>query len=479
MLPNLVSHRSAKFSEMLPAFHRFDKAHTVSLTEEGLIDHAAGRAILLALRDMERRGVAAVRMEVDGGMHSGEQYLIRTLGHDPGGRIHLGRSSGDLQDVGLRITARGYLLDIMAAINTFRAAILDLVPDHVDTVMPGYTHGQHAQPTTYGHWLAMWAHLLARDFDRLQALYRRVNRSPAGAAILTGSDFPLNRHRTSVLLGFDSPLPSTIDAIMSHDVELEFTSVCAIHANGMARLADDFMLWFSAEFGMIDVPDRFCGSSSIMMQKKNPSTPAETKGVAAEAVAAGSLANDIFKGPTGLSIVERKYLEKAMWSVAGNIVRDLEWWTDLLVATEVKTEVMRERAGAHWAQATDLAGALVRERDLPWRAAHQIVGILIRHAYERGMTPTETTPEMLDEAAVEYQGEPVQLPAHAFTQALDASTGPARRSLYGGPGPDAIHQELTALGTQLAGDQDRLAELVVHMARSDAALERAIDEIVA
>jgi argininosuccinate lyase len=216
-----------------------------------------------------------------------------------------------------------------------------------------------------------------------------------------------------------------------------------------------------------------------MMQKKNPSTPAETKGVAAEAVAALSMAHETFKGPTGLSIVERKYLEKAMWSVASHMVRDLEWWTDLLGATEVKIDVMRERAGAHWAQATDLAGALVRERNLPWRAAHQIVGILVRHAYERGMAPTQTTPEMLDEAAVEYQGAPVQLPAHAFAEAMDAGTGPARRDLYGGPGRDAIRDELSALQTQLAVDQDRLAQLVARLAQSDTELERAIDEIVA
>ena len=471
--------RGANFAEMADAIHWFDKAHLVMLVEEGLVSADAGCAMLSALAELEPDQVLSARLQVGGGTHSGENYLIRVLGEDTGGQLHLGRSSGDLAEVGLRITMRKRLLRILAALVSFRQAILPLSREHRLTVMPGYTHGQQAQPTTYGHWLAMWAHVMARDFERLSQLYDRVNMSPAGAAILTGTDFPLNRHRTSQLMGFTAPLGNTLDAIHSHDLQLEYISTLAVHAASMSRLADDILLWATAEFGFVQVPDRYCSTSSIMMQKRNPQAPQATKAIAATATGAVTIAHMGFKGSTGLPIHERGYVEGQLWSISDEVSKSLGWWTDLLPGLGVNVERMAEMAGAHWAQATDLAGALVRERKMGWRTAHQIVGILCRLAEQQGLSPADATPELLDQAAVEYMGEPAGLSQVTITSALDARRFPARRTLYGGPAETALEQELVRLHGQLEVDEASLSDRRSGLDEAAALLTDAIAAICA
>ncbi len=217
LVPSLVSHRSDLIQPRLYTIHMFDKAHVTMLTEEGLIPRSAGVAMLHALRKMEAQGVDQVRLRVQGGMHSGEQHLIRELGEAVGGWIHLGRSSGDLGEVAARLYMRDRLLEVMDRLAALRRILLDLAREHLNTVMPGFTHAQHAQPTTWGHMLLSWVSVLERDFDRLHSAFGRVNSSPAGGAILTGSDFNLNRHRAAELLGFSSVEKNTFDAVLSHD----------------------------------------------------------------------------------------------------------------------------------------------------------------------------------------------------------------------------------------------------------------------
>jgi len=183
MLPQLQKLAAGRSRPMLEALHAFDKAHAVMLVEEGLVAHDAGAAMLTALRRMETEGVEAARTRTGGGLHSGEQYLIRALGEEVGGRLHLGRSSGDLSSVGINVVQRERVLRILDAVNRLRRVLLDLARRHTDVILPGYSFGQHAQPMTLAHLWLSWAANLARDFDRLLGVYRRVNQSPAGAVI--------------------------------------------------------------------------------------------------------------------------------------------------------------------------------------------------------------------------------------------------------------------------------------------------------
>ncbi|HXG15601.1 MAG TPA: argininosuccinate lyase [Calidithermus sp.] len=480
MLPQLARLSAGRSRPMLHALHAFDKAHAVMLVEEGLLAPAAGAAILRALREMEKAGVEEVRTRVGGGLHSGEQYLIRTLGEDVGGRLHLARSSGDLSSVGINVVQREKLLAVMKAVNRLRGVLLDLARRHTDTVLPGYSFGQHAQPMTLAHlWLSWVAHL-ARDFERLHGAFRRVNQSPAGAVIMVGSDFPINRRRTAELLGFDEIHENAADAILelTPDDILDVPMVVALLYHALARWADDLILWSTAEFAFIDVPDRFCNTSSIMMQKKNVIGPAEIKGAAAEALGCVVTACHALKGPTGLPITERYYALEMLWRVMDNCVRDLDWFGELLPALGVRRERMRDLAGRHWATATDLAGALVRARDLPWRTAHQIVGILVRLCEERGLGPADVTPALLDEAARLYHGQPAGLDASAIARALDPGRFVADRTLPGGPAPAESLRQADRFAARLAEDEATVAAIEARLAEAARRLERAVDAIL-
>lgn len=478
LLPELAANSTEHIEETLPGIHRFDKAHIVMLTEEGLIPREAGVAMLKQLRIMEADGIEEVRLGVGGGLHSGEQFLIRRLGEDVGGHANLARSSGDIAEVARRYALRERLLELTAAVNQFRSTLIRLAREHADTVMPSYTHAQQAQPTGLGHWFAMWALVFGRDVTRGMELYARLGNSPAGAAILTGSDFPISRHRTAELLGFTAPSPNTMDAILSHDAELETAAFLAIHAANLGRLGDDVLLWSSDEFAMIEVPDRFCSSSSIMMQKKNPESLERPKTLAAQALGAAVSAFMSEKGPTGFPQAERRVTQSGFWLLFKSATRCLNELDALIASMRVHADRMAWLAGAYWSQATDLAGSLVRECGVSWRTAHQIVGILVRLSHERGLTPADTTPELVDEASIDYLGRPLGLSPATLARVLDPAEFLRRRDLYGGPSPRALERELPLLEAALEEDARRVATERERLAASSRKLERAIDTLI-
>lgn len=476
---SLNSHRSEMVKPKLYAFHLFDKAHLVMLTEEGLIPRSDGVAMLRALRDMEAEGVDAVRLRGGGGMHSGEPYLIRKLTEEVGGRIHLGRSSGDLGEVGKRIYARDNLLKVIEMVTTLRKTLIEVAENNIDTVMPGYTHAQHAQPTTWGHMILSWVSVLERDTDRLLLNFEHVNRSPAGAAILTGSDFPLNRQRVGDLLGFHSVEKNTYDAILSHDNLFETLSALAILHMNLARWCDDLMLYNTSEFGMVSFPDRFCGTSSIMMQKKNAYAPQFIKGAAARTVGGLMTSFLVEKDPSSVPILDRAYTDQAIIESFEALIRDVGWVNEFMPVLKLEKELMHARSAEYWCQATEVAGALVRDRGMPWRTAHQIVGILVRFAEERRIRPLEVTTALLDEAAIAYMGEPAGLSAQSLAASLDPVVAVHRRTLYGGPAPEEVKLRLHEYRQALAQDVEQLQAAQRNVAAGLQRLESAIDALLA
>ena len=296
---------------------------------------------------------------------------------------------------------------------------------------------------------------------------------------MTGSDFPLNRHRTSELLGFDRPIRNTFDAIQTGDVSLEVFCFLAILNNSVGRWADDIVLWSTSEFNMVDIPDRFCGTSSIMMQKKNPYGPQYVKGMASLSLGALVVGFHVDKGPTGVPALERQYAGELLWRLFDDTVRDLKWWGQLMPEIHWNSALMRRRAGEFWAQATDIAGALVRDKKLPWRTAHQIVGILVRYGYERGFGPHDVTPALLDEAAVEYMGEPVHLSAESLRRALDPEHFVKSRTLHGGPAPEEARRQIEEFRATLARDNAELEGARRRLDEARAKLEAAVDAVLA
>jgi argininosuccinate lyase len=481
MDPQLAKLYGSRIPVLLPAIHAFDKAHIVMLVERKLLTREAGAALLRGLRRMEQEGVVEARTRTGGGLHSGEQYLIRLLGEEIGGRMHVARSSGDLSSVSMNITQRQKLLAIMRAVNRLRRVLIGLARGHTDTILPGYSFGQQAQPMTLAHLWLSWAATLARDFERLHGAYGRVNRSPAGAAIMVGSEFPIDRQRTAELLGFDAVHENCADAILelTNDDSLEVPAVVSILYHSLAKWADDLIQWSTTEYNFVDIPDRYCNTSSIMMQKKNVIGPAEVKGASAEALAAYVVAYHGLKGTTGMPVNERYCACEALWKVADSAVRDLGWFCELLPVLVINKPHMREQSWRNWATVTDLAGALVSERDLPWRTAHQIVGIMVRLCEERGLGPADVTPAILDEAAVLYHGVPAGLEQATISETLKPERFIAARTLQGGPAKEESLRQARLFEEALAADEGVVAGIDARLKAAADKLEAAIDAIVA
>lgn len=481
LLPHLSKLYSGRTQIMLPAVHAFDLAHTIMLVEQGELPRNVGVAILKALREMEEtEGVVAARVRVGGGLHSGEQYLIRLLGEEVAGRFHVARSSGDLSSVAINTQQREKLLAAMNGINRLRRVLIRLAREHTDTILPGYSFGQHAQPMTLAHLYLSWVTTLARDFERHHGAYRRVNTSPAGAAIMVGSDFRIDRKRTAELLGFDSVHENCADAILelNADDSIETAMVVATLYHSMAKWADDLISWSTSEFNFVDVPDRYCITSSIMMQKKNVVGPAEVKGASAEAIGCVVTSYHALKGTTGSPITERYYALETLWRIYDNVVRHLDWFCELLPELRINKEHMREQAWVHWATVTDLASALVRKNDMPWRTAHQIVGILVRLCESRKLGPADVTPALLDEAAVAYHEIPAGLTQAEINKALDPGNFIANRTLQGGPARAESMRQADLFEHLLDKDSEEVAAIELRLATSQRKLREATDAII-
>jgi argininosuccinate lyase len=477
-LAHLDFHRSNLLGESIHFIHAFDKAHAVMMTEAGILSRETGRAILSAFRAMESEGMEAARAEADGGMHSGEHYLIQKLGEEIGGRLHLGRSSGDLIEGARRLTFKAHVHRLMNALGELRTSLLDIAADNLHTVMPGYTHGQHAQPTTFAHWATMFEICFARDAARLISFHLRLNRSPAGAAIMTGSDFPIDRARTAALLGFDAPLDHTMDAILSHDLEMEYASVLAVLAQTLGRVADDLFLWSTTEFAMIELPDRYCGTSSIMPHKKNPDGLEDMKGLAAQSLGFLVTVFAAEKGPTGFPIMERRNTQAVLWDTGRGLALRLESMAPLLRDVQVRRERMATLAGSNWAQATDLASALVRQAGLDWRTAHQMVGVFVRECIAAGIAPMAARPADLDRTARGLGLDAPNLTDAVFDDAMSPAAFVGRRTMLGAPSPSAVTTRIADACRSLAEDGSWLASREAQAQDAAADLEQAIDAIV-
>lgn len=473
----LQPHRTERLLYTLAAVHAFDKAHLVTLADEGTVPREHCVKMLQALRRMEGEGISTARLRVQGGVHSGEQYLIRELGEAIGGQMNLGRSSGDLGEVARRMTIRMNLLRTMSGLNLLRETFVKLAARHLDTIMPGYTHGQIAQVTTLGHWASMWDRALTRDFQRCFELYGRNNKSPAGAAIMTGTDFALDRELTASLLGFDEPNPHTMDAILSPDNTLEFADVLALTATDLARLADDLMSWSSAENRFFDIPDRYCGTSSIMMQKKNPLWPESAKALAGQSVGALTEVHVSARGSSGLSLHELGSADARLWEVASLLGSRLVEGADLIEHLQVNSQRMVDALSNNWATATDLAGMIVRRTDFSWRSAHQIVGIVVRWCEDRDLKPDSIGPDLIDEASIEYFGKQANLTKDEVRRAMDPASLVARRQLLGGPAPRVHAEQLLSFEAELAMDKETLTSLRATSDRAEHELEDAIDAL--
>jgi len=461
----------------LPDVHRLDKAQLVMLIEEGLIPREGGLQCLRALRDMEKDGmenIMRLRAEAGAGIFSGENYLIPKLGEEIGGLIHLGRSTGDETTGTLRMSIRSELLETLEKAIEYRETLLNVAEQHVETPFPTYTGFQTAQITSLAHYLLDFLYKITHACKKMRNDYGEINRSPMGAAIGTGSDFPLNRERVAELLGFDSVITNTHEAISSEDKTflIEVFGTLTLLMAPVEKLAA-YMFFFSAvELGFVTAADRFCDTSSIMPQKRNPFLMYTV----ADKVHAvySAFVEDLF-AETALICWPRGAPLKRAFSDA----RDALECGRLNIGTmTIHKDKINKCLMTTWVCATDLAGALVREHKLSWRTAYQIAAIISRKAEDEDIPASALNNKMIEEAFMKYLGKKIRLSEAGLKSVLNPLDRIKARTLNGGPSPDNARKMIKEIRDGIEVDRQFIKTARQKLEGADIKLEKAVDKLL-
>ena len=358
-------------------------AHATMLAKAGVLTSEECDAIVSGLKDIEadidsgrfRWSVALedVHMNI-------EAELTQRIGN-AGKKLHTGRSRNDQAVTDLRLYLREEADAILAAILQLQQTLLDTAEREADSVMPGFTHLQTAQPVTFGHHMMAWYEMLDRDRQRLAECRRRINRSPLGAAALGGTSFPIDRHMTAELLGFDGICENSLDAVSDRDFVIEFIATCALLMVHLSRWSEELVLWSSSQFGFIELPDAFCTGSSIMPQKKNPDVPELVRGKSGRLVGHLTAMMMLMKGQALAYNKDNQEDKEPLFDTVDTVRASLRIYADMLASMQINRSRMREAAERGFSTATDLADYLVR-KDVPFRDAHEIVGRAVRLGIE-------------------------------------------------------------------------------------------------
>ena len=322
-----------------------------------------------------------------------EAALTAEIG-EAGKKLHTGRSRNDQVATDIRLWLRQELHQIGQELDRLRAALLDIAEREADTILPGFTHLQTAQPITFGHHMMAWFEMLERDASRLRDCRQRMNRMPLGAAALAGTTYPIDRDFSAALLEFDGPCRNSLDAVSDRDFAIEFTAAASILMMHLSRMSEELIIWSSAQFNFITLSDSFCTGSSIMPQKKNPDVPELIRGKTGRVFGHLMALLTLMKSQPLAYNKDNQEDKEPLFDTVDNLRGSLKVFADMVPAISCNTDRMRSAALQGFATATDLADYLVRA-GLPFRDAHEVVGRSVAYCVDKGCDLAELTLEEL------------------------------------------------------------------------------------
>lgn len=418
-----------------------NKAWTVMLIEMGIISEDAGARLLDAIADLEKEGpdvLGEYNPNLEYFYSHMEYQLNERVGEDIAGNINIGRTRPEPL---ARMVERERLLDILDRVVALRATLLDLAEREIETVMPQWTHYQHAQVSTVAHYLLGIADSLERDTSRLLNAYSTVNESTLGCGALAGSSYDLDRQLVADLLGFDGYKENTIDCVSGGDHHMEPASALANMMVTLSRFCQDLYTWHTWEFDFVEIGDEYSGSSSLMPQKKNP-YPFEY--VRARAAYATAYASSVHETLHNTNFQDIKDVEEnavhPLFDAFDEVDRSLKLLEGTIGSAEFNAERMEELAAEGFASCSELASKIDRQTDLTYRTAHRIVGDLVGRALDRGLDATEVDAELVNESAMTIIGEELDIDDEFVHSALDPRGFVEAHNIPGGPAPREVRR---------------------------------------
>jgi argininosuccinate lyase len=373
---------SVSFDQRLAIFDiQGSLAHATMLNKQGIISNDD----LISISE----GMAKIKAEIEAGRFNWsidledvhlniEKRLTEMIG-DAGKRLHTGRSRNDQVATDIRLWVRSTIDSIAALLEDLQRALIKLAQEHTDTIMPGFTHLQVAQPVVFGHHLMAYVEMFARDAERMRDCRKRVNRLPLGAAALAGTSYPIDREFVAQSLGFDEVCRNSLDAVSDRDFAIEFCAAAALIMTHISRFSEELILWMSPRVAFIDIADRFCTGSSIMPQKKNPDVPELARGKTGRVNGHLVALLTLMKGQPLAYNKDNQEDKEPLFDTADTVIETLRIFADMVTGISVKHERMRQAAFEGFSTATDLADYLVK-KGLAFRDAHEIVAHAVKDA---------------------------------------------------------------------------------------------------
>ena len=432
-----------------------NRAQAVMLTRQGIISAENGAALIQAIDQIEDEGIAALPLKrgVEDLFFVVEGRIIELAGVEFGGNLQLARSRNDLGHLLNRMALRPVLLDGMERLNRLRATVLALAMEHLDTLMPGYTHTQPAQPVTFAHYLAGVLTFLQRDARRWRQAYVTTNESPLGAAAFTGTGFPIDRRFSAEILAFDNIIVSSQDAIGTSDHLIDIANALTGLAVNLSRMSHDLLFRATRESGAIRIDDSFIQISSIMPQKRNPVVLEHLRARLSRLLGqAQTLVTQCHNIPYGDTQDIEDEIEVTLFGSLETALDILELYETVFATLSLNMGYLEAQAAAGFTTVTELADALVREHKLPFRSAHHIVSRLVNRALAEGLDTAAVTDEMLIEISAEVLGTPLSVAPGFVQSALDARSFVQQRQTEGGVGAEPTANLLNELATVIEKD---------------------------
>lgn len=419
------------------------KAHASMLAKVGVLTNTERDAIITGLdrilEDIEQGNFNWSRTLEDVHMNI-EARLTERIG-DVGKKLHTGRSRNDQVATDIRLYLRQGIEGLSSEVLTLLESLLDLAEREYDTIMPGFTHLQVAQPITFGHHMMAWVEMLRRDLGRLSDCRDRMNTMPLGAAALAGTTYPIDRNYTSELLGFDAPAANSLDAVSDRDFAMEFMSAAAIIMVHLSRMSEELIMWSSAQFAFIDISDAYCTGSSIMPQKKNPDVAELTRGKSGRVIGNLMALFMIMKGQPLAYNRDNQEDKEPLFDSLDTATAAVRVFAGMIPQLTVKPDAMYQAASRGFSTATDLADYLVR-KDIPFRDAHEIVGKAVQAAEQAGCDLSDMPIEALQQFSREIDSDVYDV--------LTLEGSVRARDHVGGTAPDQVLAAISKVREQFA-----------------------------
>ncbi len=419
-------------------------AHAKMLTEAGM----------LSAQDLANieRGMERIRGEILEGkfhwsldledVHMNIERRLTDLAGDAGKRLHTARSRNDQVATDIRLYLRDAIDRLTGLVRALQSALLDLAERHTETIMPGFTHLQVAQPVSFAHHLMAYHEMLARDAERLADARRRVNRLPLGSAALAGTTYPIRRERVAELLGFEAVCENSLDAVSDRDFAIEFTAAASLIMLHLSRFSEELILWMSPRYGFIRLADRFCTGSSIMPQKKNPDVPELVRGKTGRVYGHLMGLLTLMKAQPLAYNKDNQEDKEPLFDTVDTLSDALTLFADMMTGVSVNAEAMRRAAAEGFSTATDLADYLVK-KGLPFRDAHEAVARAVRHAEQKGCDLADLPLADLRQFSA--------LIAEDVYSVLTLEGSLASRNHIGGTAPEAVRAAIARARAKLEG----------------------------